>query len=221
MKLHCKADLKNKSNWSLECGSCSTCMPTSALHYPFKRDLSNSFEFSNELKKFIKDTTGLKCIDTKIHKEPDLLLYNQDDVLIARIEAKFLEGKAFMKVGKMLSDRLYPKEVLVVDEPKLLSYFECKQNDYTNFNKEIPLFVVWKFDRPCADVGGITLFQEINILKEIYLKKGASRKFTRRTAASDYNSGRRMGVIDKFHYSITECMPIENLPLEINKIIHG
>lgn len=196
-------------------------MPTSALHYPFTRDLRNSFEFSNALKKFISETTGLQCFDTKIHKEPDLLLYNQNNELLARIEAKFLEGKAFMKVGNLLSDKLYPKEVLVVDEPKLLSYFECKQNDSTNFNKEIPLFVVWKFDRPCSDVGGITLFQEIDVLKDIYLDKGASRKFTRRTAASDFNSGRRMGVIDKYHYSITECMPIEILPQEIIKNING
>ena len=221
MKLSCKADLINKSNWNLECGNCYICMPTSTLHYPFDRDLSNSLEFANELKNFITSTTGFKCLDTQIHKEPDLVIHNNENELVARLEAKYLEGKAFMKVAKMLSDKLYPKEVLVVDEPKLLSYFDCKKNDYLKYNRQIPLFVAWKFDRPCSDVGGITIFQEIDILKDIYIKKGASRKFTRRTAASDYNSGQRMGVINKFHFSIRECLPIENLPTVSKKLSTG
>jgi|GEM_PF-2033071 len=212
MALQCRADLKNLSNWSKPCGTCNICQPTSALIYPFARDLTNSQMLVNELKKFISEATGLKCIDTDIHQNPDILVLDENDKLIARVEAKYLEGKAFMKVGQMIKDPLYPKEALVVDEPKLKHYFECKARDLEAYKRNIPIFVVWKYDRPCADVGGICIYQEVDTLRRIYEEKGASRAFTRKTGQGDYVDGRRLGVIDKFHYSITECNPIESLP---------
>ena len=75
----------------------------------------------------------------------------------------------------------------------------------------IPIFIVWKFDRPCADVGGITIYQNLEVLKKIYLQKGESRKFRRKTGIGDHIGGKRLGIIDKFHFSIRECKPIESL----------
>lgn len=173
----------------------------------------------NELKKFITESTGFKCLDTEVHQNPDLLVLDNKDNLIARVEAKYLEGKAFMKVAQMIKDHLYPKEALVVDEPKLKSYFECKTRDLEKYKREIPIFVVWKYDRPCADVGGICIYQEVNELRRIYNEKGASRAFRRRTGQGDFVDGRRMGVIDKFHYSITECKSIEQLPDHIHQYL--
>jgi hypothetical protein len=215
MALNCKADLRDNSNWSKECGTCNKCSPVSALQYPFERDLENSKMLIEEIKEFIHNTTGLFCRETEELKKPDLIVEDANDKLIARVESKFLEGKAFMKVDKMLEDSLKPKETLVVDEPKLLSYFSCKEDDSKRLEHSIPIFVVWKFDRPCYDVGGICVYQEIDILRVIYSDKGARRKFRRKTASSDYVSGERMGIIDKYHFSISECKPIESLPEDL------
>lgn len=171
-----------------------------------------------ELKKFIMEMTGLKCVDTDVHRNPDIMVLGDNDNLIARIEAKYLEGKAFMKVGEKLKAPLYPKEALVVDEPKLKSYFKCKEEDMQKYDKNIPIFVVWKYDRPCADVGGICIYQEVDELKRIYDEKGSFRAYRRQTGQGDYVDGKRMGVIDKFHFSITECKPIEKLPSELNAL---
>lgn len=217
MALHCRADLTELSNWSKPCGMCNICQPKSALRYPFERDLMNSKMLVNELKKIITETTGLKCSDTDVHQNPDILVLDESNNLIARVEAKYLEGKAFMKVAQMIEDPLQPKETLVVDEPKLKSYFDCKAQDQQTYNKDIPIFIVWKYDRPCADVGGICIYQEVNELHRIYNEKGASRTYRRKTGQGDYVDGRRLGVIDKFHFSITECKPIEQLSEDILK----
>ncbi|RFM30295.1 hypothetical protein DXN05_04850 [Deminuibacter soli] len=169
----------------------------------------------DELKKFITDNTGLKCLDTDVYQNPDIIVVDDKNNLIARVEAKYLEGKAFMKVAQMIKDPLNPKETLVIDKPKLKSYFECKVRDKEKCKREIPIFVVWKYDRPCADVGGICIYQEVNELRRIYDAKGALRSFRRQIGQGDFVNGKLMGVIDKFHYSITECEPIEKLPEDI------
>lgn len=122
MALQCRADLEKLSNWSRPCGTCNVCQPTSTLRYPFARDLINSRMFVDELKKFISETTGLRCMDTDVYQNPDIVILDDKNNLIARVEAKYLEGKAFMKVAQMIKDPLYPKEALVVDEPKLKSF---------------------------------------------------------------------------------------------------
>ena len=33
--------------------------------------------------------------------------------------------------------------------------------------REVPIFIVWKFDKPCDDVGGIAVFQEIDELERL------------------------------------------------------
>lgn len=215
MALECRVDLENLSNWSKPCGVCNICLPTSALKYPFTKDLRNSEMLVTELKKFITEKTGLKCVDTDVYRNPDIMVLNEEGNLVARIEAKYLEGKAFMKVAEKIKDHLYPKEALVVDEPKLKSYFKCKEEDMKKYDRNIPIFVVWKYDRPCADVGGICIYQEVDVLKRIYDEKGASRAYRRRTGHGDYVDGRRMGVIDKIHYSIAECKPIESLSTDL------
>jgi len=218
MSLRCRADLQNLTNWSKPCGACNICLPQSALKYPFERDLVTSKMLVAELKTYISTSTGLICSDTGTYKNPDIVITDKMGKLIARIEAKLLEGKAFMKAAQILKDPLFPKETLVVDEPKLKSYFECKQRDLNNYKRNVSLFVVWKYDRPCADVGGICIYQEADVLKRIYEQKGASRKYTRITGQGDFIDGQKIGIVDKFHFSITECLPIEQLPADILKL---
>jgi len=131
--------------------------------------------------------------------------------MVCRVEAKMLEGFAFMKAESILPDKLKPKETLVVDLPKLLHYFDCMKIDLQELGRKIPIFVVWKFDRPCSDLGGITVFQDVAELKKIYDNRGLGRYFGRATVASDMRNGIKMGITDKYHFSLRECRPIEEL----------
>lgn len=67
-------------------------------------------------------------------------------------------------------------------------------------------------------VGGIAVFQEIDELERLRRLYGYVRAFRRRTGANDYQNGIRMGVIDKYHFSIRECEPIEKLVSVIREI---
>lgn len=215
--LTCKVDLSELDDTKLSCGECHKCDGKSKLDYPFERDLKNSDDLVIELMNYVEENTGFKCDKTKIDKNPDINVYRDSSCkeLICRIEAKFLEGQAFMKAKERLE--LYAKETLVVDEPKLQSYFNCKETDRTN-GKDIPIYVVWKFDRPCADVGGIVVFQEVDELQRLHRLYGYARAFRRRTSGNDYQNGTQMGVIDKYHFSIRECEPIEKLITTVQTI---
>lgn len=197
----------------LRCGMCRTCTARSKLDYPFDRDLKNSDELVAALEKLIEANTPFQCERTTVHKNPDLVVVKKDDrkTLVCRVEAKMLEGFAFMKAETLLPDRLKPKETLVVDLPKLLHYFECQEADVREHGRKVPIFVVWKFDRPCRDIGGITVFQEISELKSIFDSQGMGRYFGRATVASDLRHGVKLGITDKYHFSLRECRPIEEL----------
>lgn len=199
----------------LECNQCQKCAGKSKLIYPFTRDLYNSDDLVMAIKNYIESQTGCTCEKTKIDKNPDLEVYNSRNELICRIEAKYLEGQAFMASRKYIG--LYPRETLVVDTPKLLSYFHCKENDRRS-GKNIPIFIVWKIDRPCDDIGGIAVFQEIDVLKEIYTRVGEKRYFRRRSASTDYVNRAKMGITDKYHFSLRECRPVEELIDEVNAL---
>lgn len=216
--LHCNIGDLNKINY--ECGDCKTCRPKSALVYPFERNLTTSEALVEELKHFIDQNTPYRCVDTTIDKNPDLLIIDRksNDKLICRAEAKYLKGKAFMKAEKILEDSLKPKETLVVDEPKLISYLECYGNDFKELRYHVPIFIVWKFDRPCPDIGGICVYQNIDVLHAIYKQKGNKRAFTRQSGEGDIVNGKQRGITDKYHFSIKECKPIENLISEIMAI---
>jgi hypothetical protein len=112
---------------------------------------------------------------------------------------------------------LKPKEALVVDEPKLDSYVKCKQEDRKK-GKNIPIFIVWKFDKPCSDLGGITVYQEVDRLERIRQQCGRVRAYERKMAENDFNNGIKMGVTRKYHFSIRECEPIETLPKKIAEL---
>ena len=139
----------------LSCGTCNKCLGKSKLDYPFSRDLFNSDDFVRELMRFISETTGFVCKPTTINKNPDINVWDHDQNLICRVEAKYLSDQAFMSAKRYIN--LWPREALAVDEPKLLSYFDCKRSDYIA-GKNVPIFVVWQYDRPCEDIGGITVF---------------------------------------------------------------
>jgi len=210
MALHCFP--VNPHEITLPCGSCGKCLGRSKLDYPFPRDLFNSNDFVRELMKFIEETTGFECKPTTINKNPDIDVFDQTGALVCRVEAKYLEGQAFMSAWKFV--KLFPREALAVDEPKLHSYFERKAADGAA-GQNIPIFVVWQYDRPCSDIGGITVFQEIDVLKQIYSENGPSRAFERKSSFNDYSNGTKLGITKKYHFSIRECEPIEELPKRI------
>jgi len=209
----CNINLQALTAAQLECAPCNKCVARSKLDYPFRRDLTTSESLVEALKKYIEDNTPYKGIGPEAVKNPDLRIIDirHDNRLVCRVEAKLLEGFAFMKAEQILGDHLKPKETIVVDEPKLLSYFECKENDLKKFTRDVPIYVVWKFDRPCADVGGIAIFQEVTVLKSIYTSRGKNRAFTRKTVASDIVNGQQRGITAKYHFSLKECRPIEEL----------
>jgi hypothetical protein len=215
--LECHIDLKNLDDYNLQCGSCNKCKGNSILNYPFQRDLLNSDDLVKEIIKYVSNGTGYFCERTTINKNPDINVYRNSSCkdLVCRIEAKFLQGQAFMKAKNYLD--LYAKEALVVDEPKLNSYIQCKEEDRKK-GREVPIFIVWKFDRPCDDVGGIAVFQEIDELERLHRLYGYVRAYQRGTGANDYQNGIRMGVVDKYHFSIRECEPIEKLVPIIQEI---
>lgn len=210
--LECKIDFnKIKRN----CGECKICEPKSKLVYPFERDLTTSEELVEELKKLIGSNNKYSCSEPEIVKNPDIRVFDKDGKLVCRVEAKYLEGKAFVKARDILGDKLQPRETLVLDEPKLLSYFECKRNDAEKYDSDIPIYIVWKFDRPCSDIGGITVFQEVEELKKIYEMKGADRRYERKIGNGDIVDGEKRGITLKYHFSLLECRPIEELTTEI------
>jgi len=215
--LSCHIDIERTLDKVFDCGDCNKCQPTSALNYPFSKDLKNSNDLVNELMTYIEANTMLKCFEPEQHKNPDIRAIDitLNDFLVCRIEAKYLEGKAFVKASENIG--LRAKETLVVDEPKLLHYFECKKNDYKKYNREVPIFVVWKFDRPCNDIGGITVYQEIDNLENIY-KNNQNRFFERKSAQNDYVNGEKKGITRKYHYSIKETKPFWQMLPEIFEI---
>lgn len=203
---------------NVNCETCQKCSGKSKFDYPFQKDLFNSDGFVNALMEHIERTTGAKCRKTTIDKNPDINVFSKSGALVCRVEAKYLEGQAFMKSFNTCG--LYPKECLVIDRPKLLSYFDCKENDRRK-GCNIPIYVAWKFDRPCEDIGGITIAQEIDVLRQIYNQYGDVRFFERAEAITDYSNGRRLGITSKYHFSIRECFPIENLVEEIRRLLYS
>lgn len=208
--LSCKINISAAPNSLFDCGQCQKCQPVSALNYPFQKDLKTSDDLVREIKSLVEENTHLKCLDPEINKNPDVRVVDVafNNFLICRIEAKYLEGKAFVKASEIIG--LRAKETLAVDEPKLLHYFECKERDKKLLDREIPIFVVWKFDRPCDDIGGITVFQEVDILREIYYQH-PNRFYERKTADNDIVDNKKIGVTKKYHYSIKETKPIWEL----------
>lgn len=202
--LSCTIDL---NNFQRTCGACKKCTSISKGAYFFNKDLKNSEQLVDELEKLVERGTPYHCADTTIHKNPDILVYDTDSKLVCRIEAKMLEDKPFMKVHDFLPGHdLFPKETIVVDKPKLESYIARWKKD-----GGIPTYVVWHLGRPCADVGGITIFQDISVLYDIFQQQGEKRVFTRRTGIGDIKDGKKLGITEKYHFSISECRPIYEL----------
>jgi len=217
-------DVRCLTEQQLRCGPCQICAARSRLDYPFDRDLKNSDELVIALEAFIEDNTPFRCERTTIHKNPDVVVIQGDDrkTMVCRVEAKMLEGFAFMKAESILPDKLKPKETLVVDLPKLLHYFDCMDADFRESGRKIPVFLVWKFDRPCRDIGGITVFQDLHELRKIYESRGLGRYFGRAVTPSDIRDGVKMGITDKYHFSLRECRPIDELiPAILSALPHA
>ena len=203
-----KADLHS---FDRLCGTCHLCTANSKGVYTFSGDLASSYDLVKELISLIHSETPYHCIGPEIHKNADIRVMDDQDDLVCRIEAKMLNDKPFMKVHSFLPGHdLFPKETIVVDLPKLNHYI-----DRTHQEKGIPTFIVWYLGRRCPDVGGITVFQNVSILEQIKKQKGNGRFFERKTGRGDFVNGQKLGITGKYHFSICECRPIEELTREI------
>lgn len=209
----------NLNSLNLSCGICHTCNAKSKGAYSFNSDLSKSQELVEALMALVAETTSFHCIPPGHVKDPDIQVLDSQERLVCRIEAKMLEDKPFMKVNSFLSGHdLQPKETIVVDYSKLMSYFERMQADNCGASSYIPTFVVWHLGRPCAELNGITVFQECQGLKTIFNQKGKSRVYDRKTGTGDFKDGTQMGITKKYHFSVRECRPIEELVGELQTL---
>ncbi len=216
MTLQCAIDL---NGFDVSCGDCRGCGTGSKGTYWFDADLSRSRELVAALMELVERETSFHCIAPEHYKDPDIPVLDSQDRLVCRIEAKMLEDKPFMKVNALLPGHdLEPKETIVVDYPKLMSYFECKQADDRDASSDIPTFVVWHLGRLCEELNGVTVFQECGVLKDIFDREGDRRVFTRKTGTGDYKDGKKMGVTKKYHFSVRECRPIEELAGELRAL---
>lgn len=217
MTLQCETDLHTLDPM---CGTCNLCTAVSAGNYQFDHDLFRSQELVEALMELVTTVTPFHCLPPENNKDPDIRVLDAQGRLVCRIEAKMLMDKPFMKVHDFLSGHdLYPKETIVVDLPKLMSYFERMRADNANGLAYIPTFVVWYLGRPCEGLTGVTLFQECRVLKTIFDQKGDSRVYTRRVGAGDIRNGEMMGVTRKYHFSVRECRPIEELIWELQALV--
>lgn len=211
----CPFNIRAMKPEEFKCGDCRLCEDKNNQVNKFDNDLEKAKAFEEELKEYVLKNTGLTFVKNTKHKTADLSFYKRNQ-LICRVEAKLLGGRAatFMesKIG------LSGKESLVVDEPKYEHYVKTNKEDNLNSYFYIPTFVVWRFNRPCKDFGGITVFEEIQTLDQIY-KKHPERKFERKTNENDIKNGTKLGVTRKTHFSISEMLPIYELTFWIFKAI--
>lgn len=207
--MKCFVDIRNLKESDFKCGSCNICSEDYKDRIGnFKDDLNNARAFENELKDYVMSRTGLDFVESKNYKNADLA-FSKRGQLICRVEAKLLNGKAPVFMKKIVG--LEGKEMLVVDEPKFEHYVKKSEEDnLSNFAINIPTFVVWQFNRPCEDFGGITVFQDLNKLKSS-IEANPKRKFERKTNEKDIQDGIKLGVTKKFHFSISETEPIWRL----------
>lgn len=220
--IECKIDIKNIPDQQFNCGSCDICFvkKESRVHQ-FKDDLISATIFEKNLKNYILGNLPLLFKELEIVKNADLTFFNilKDDELICRIEAKFLEGLGAVYMEKMI--KLSGKESLVIDEPKLEHYIQQNIKDNKDSLIYIPTYVVWFFGRPCEDFKNIVVFEELTVLKDIYMnQKFNHRKFTRKTTENDFDeNGNHKGITKKFHFSIKETRPIYELLDDISNIL--
>lgn len=213
--LSCRFNPSASDNAAFECGSCSKCSATSAISYPFDKDLMKSDWLVSELQRWVESAFPLEVLEGETKKHPDLAIVDKDDNLVCRIEAKHLFGKGFVTSFRNVG--LQTKETMVVDQPKLLDYFKTKAEDLKEYGIDIPIFVVFKLDRPCSDIGGSTVFQEVGKLRDIYQKDtlkpdGTKSRYMKRQRSQGDGS---RGIDKKYHYSTREFRPIEELVTEI------
>jgi hypothetical protein len=220
-RLHCVFDPGRLTRGALECGAGCFCSGVSRGAYPFDGDLARSRALVEALRKDLERRTGCVCEDSDATgrvKDPDLLVRDPlaGNRLLCRIDAKLLTGQAFMAAPRTLG--MLPREVLVIDEPKLERYLARAAADRAETGRNVPAYVVWHYGRRCRGLTGVTVFQEVAELDRIRERMGEARRFRRAAGGGDYRDGRRWGVIDKYHFSLRECRPIEALAGEIQRL---
>lgn len=172
------------------CDVCDLCKGESKGFYYFDKDLAKSINSVQEVSNDILQNTNLTPRPTDVEKRGDILLYNKDGKKVARVEVKLITT-TFRKIKTILPNGdLTPYETVVIDEPKLKTYFKTQEEE------GIPFFVVVKLTRACRD--GAKVFARLEDLKSVYDLYGRTRYFQRQIGAGDGNKG----IIAKYHFSI-------------------
>jgi hypothetical protein len=185
-----------------DCSECKTrCDGISKLVYHFESDSAFSNKFESLICEDINMKTSKIARITKNPGYPDIEIFNKNSQLIAYLEVK-AQRRTFMSVNKLLpNSNLNPSETIALNLSDLLRYFDI----YNNIN--VPIYIVWVLsNRPCIlkMKENKLFFQDINILKNIYLKYLNKRRFTRKSGKGDVVNGKHMGVVVNYHFSLNE-----------------
>lgn len=173
-----------------DCDVCKLCSSQSKGLYYFDEDLKKSINAVEEVANDITTNTNLVPYPTDVEKRGDILIKNMTGENVARVEVKLITT-TFKMVKRLLpQSNLSPFEVVVIDEPKLQSYFKTQEED------KLPYFVVIKLTRACRN--GQKVYARLEDLKKIYNFYGNKRFFKRRTGFGDGTKG----VITKYHFSV-------------------
>lgn len=172
-----------------DCIKCGICTGKSKGVYIFPEDLKESQNAVEEIKNDILIKTPLTPLPPDDKKKCDILLENKGK-RVARVEVKEIEP-TFVYIQKYLPQAgLTPYETLVIDYPKLLSYFAAQDED------GLPFYVVVNLIRKCRN--GKKVYANLKDLRSIFDKAGSTRYFKRAAGVGDEGGG----ITEKYHFSI-------------------
>ena len=183
------------------CEQCHTrCDAVSKGKYHFGNDV----EFAeNEEQEIISRLIKMGMNAHKCQKDgyPDIEVTDENGAVIRYIEVK-AQRRTFMKVQQVLPESgLLPSETLALNLSDLRRYFEIEKATGTRIS------IVWVLSkRPCIvpESGKRYFGQKVALLKEVYEKNAAQRRFRRKSGKGDVVDGEHKGVVVNYHFRLAE-----------------
>ena len=188
--------------YKYDCNSCSTrCDGKSKLNYIFENDVAVSEKIERDIINYINREKNYKARNSSKSEYPDIEIINSNNEICYFFEIKF-QRRTFMLVSKLLPEsNLIPSETIALNLSDLIRYFEIKER------VNVPIFLIWGLaERPCIDknLGILYFYEEIDKLKDIYIKYEAKRRFRRKSGTGDVVDGVHKGVVVNYHFSLNE-----------------
>ncbi|WP_129677302.1 hypothetical protein [Candidatus Chloroploca sp. Khr17] len=184
------------------CAICSTrCDGRSKSAFIFTDDVALSVQAEDWILQHFQEVLGLSVYKAagEIHGLPDLEIIRGQKI-IARVEVK-AQSRAFMSIERLLpKSNLHPYEAVALNLSDLKRYITLYQRE------DIPLFLVWRVQRPCLGEG--YWGHSVTRLQEIYQHYQGDRRYRRRSTLSDYVDGQHCGVTVNYHFSLRELLPL-------------